>query len=147
MVKVKMQKKVYSLRGYKQIVSDGGRVYAMKDDELLSSARKRADTLETMYENRADRYRKFSRLSLASSYVCYLAGAITVTSEPVSIRSVATSAVLIGGGAMLGKLKKELRFSEKNARLQADCEQNFIDNLEERITDMLRDPDEEAVNE
>lgn len=103
-------------------------------EDVLGFARGRSEHLQTFYENQAERYRSVARLSLSGSYVCYLSGAIYVTSEAPTLRTTTATIALLGGGYVLGRVKKEMRRAEKHSDLQASSEQGFRDALQARLS-------------
>ena len=104
----------------------------MKSQEVLSFARSRCNNLKEIYQRQAENYDKLARISRAGSYVCYMTGALSVAHDP-SLRSAMTSAVIVSGGAILSRVKKELMFSRQVAETQVEGEQNFLNALEQQL--------------
>lgn len=102
-------------------------------EEALGFARSRCEEMQGIYERRVDKYGKLARASLAGSYTCYLAGVITLSSEPLSLRSVVTSSALVGSGELLRRMKKESRVSQQIAQVQIDNEIRFAQTLDQRL--------------
>lgn len=119
----------------------------MNEGEIMSGARGRAEKLKVSYENWAEVQRISSRLSLLGSYAGYIAGVATVATEPLSVHSGITTAVFVGGGVAFHRLKNELRFREKTNRLQADIQQNFINDLDQRSIDSSQSRSEEVLED